>query len=98
ALAAGRAGDDGRPLVEAEQLVVRHPAERPGDAVAERAVAGDYERQTARCLDELEHALLRREPTGVEDVRRLVRLARRGGDVDAGRDHADVARAEAPGG
>ena len=49
----------------------------PGHAVAQRAVARDDERQAARRLDELEHALLRGEPPGVEHVRRLVRLGDR---------------------
>ena len=55
---------------------MRDEAERTRHAVAQRPVAGDDERQPARRLDELEDALLRREPAGEEDVRRLVRLAR----------------------
>src|SRR5581483_5656268 len=88
------ADDDGRTLDVAPHLKRRHEAERAGNAVPQGAVADDDERQAARRLDELEHALLLREATDVEDVRRLVGLGHHLRDVDAGRHDRDVAGAE----
>ena len=68
---------------EADRL--RH-AHRPG--------ADDHARQPLGRGEELLDPLLRREPADEEDVRRLLGLADRLGDLDPARDHAHLARAE----
>ena len=95
ALAPRRRGDDRGALVVRRRAPpgARSPT-RSGHPRAQRPVADDDERQAAARLDELEHALLLREPPDVEHVRRLVRRADRVGDGDAARDDPDVARAE----
>ena len=94
ALAPRRDADDRRALVVGAELGRRDEADRLGHAVAQRAVADDHARQALRRLEELEDALLLAQPAGEEDVRRLVRLADLGRDLDAVRDHAHLARAE----
>ncbi len=64
------------------------------DRCAQRPVPGDDQGQTARRLDELEHALLLREPAGVEDLGRVGLLTDLRREVDAARDDADRAGAE----
>jgi hypothetical protein len=94
ALAVRGARHDGGPLVQAEQPVVRDEAERLGNPVAQRTVAGHDQRHPVGRLYQVEHAFLRREPPGVEDVRRLVRLAHGLGHVDTAWDHAHCPGAE----
>ena len=79
---------------------------RARPAARSRRVCGKSERsgpsptttsgRPARRLRELAHALLLREPSDVERVRRLVGRADPVGDRDAARDHAHVASAERP--
>ena len=75
----------------------RHEADRLWEERPQRAVADDDERQPTGGLRQLADSLLLRQPTDVEDVRRLVRLADRLGDRDPARDHAHVPRAEPTG-
>jgi hypothetical protein len=88
--------DDCSPVVPGAELGGRHEADGVGEQRAERPVPDDDQRKPAPRLDELADALLLREPTDVEDVRRVVRLAEGLGDRDGARDHADLAGAETP--
>src|SRR5207237_9289219 len=61
---ARRADDDRGPPIPVEQLVVREEAEGAGDELTQTPGAGDDTRQAPGSLDQLEHALLLREPSG----------------------------------
>ncbi len=87
-----RAGDDRGPPVEPLELVVRDEPERARHLFAKRAVAGDDERVALGGCNQLADALLRREPPGEQDLRRLRLFADLVRKVDAARDRADVAR------
>jgi hypothetical protein len=90
--------DDGGARVEPVQLGMRQEPERVRDERAQRPVTGDDEVQPAGRLDQLANTLLRREPPGVEDFRRLDLAADLDGDLDAVRDHAHVLGAAASSG
>src|SRR5438552_17707786 len=67
-LAVRREDDEGRALVEAAELVVRHEAEGVGDSVTKRPVAGDDEVHALRRRHELLDPLLRGEPSDEEHL------------------------------
>jgi hypothetical protein len=97
-LAPRRARDDGGAHIQLLQAVVRDESPRLRDARTQRAVAGHDQPHAVRRGHELEHALLLGEAAGVQDLRGLGLLAHLGRQVDAARDHAQLARAEALGG
>jgi len=96
ALAVRRAGHDGSAPVQRDELIVGKHSERAWHAVPERAVPGDDQRQPSRRLQQLEDALLGREPAGEEDLGRIRRRRNLAGDLDAARDHLDVLGSELP--
>jgi hypothetical protein len=70
ALAVGGEDHDRGAAVQALELLVRDEAQRSGDEVSQRAVAGDDEVHAAGRLDELENPLLAREPSREEHLGR----------------------------
>ena len=91
-----RAGDDRGARIQLLQLVMRDKALRAGDLPPQRSVPGDDEVQVGSRLNELEHALLRRQTSCIQDLRRLGFRADLGREVDAARDDPHLARAERP--
>ena len=94
ALTARRACDHRSARVELLELVVRHEPTREGDAFAKRAVTRDDQVQPCRRVEQLEHALLRRETTRIEHLGRLGLGANALWQLHAARNHAHFTRAE----
>ncbi len=93
-LPAGWASDDGRPLVEGEQLPARNEAVGFRNAVSQRPVANENAWEPLGRFEELADSLLTREPAGVQNVRWLLRRADLLRHVNAARHEAHVSRAE----
>src|SRR5439155_6848200 len=90
ALATRGAGNDRSPREEALELVVLHEPTRHRHAVSQWTIARNYEPQPFLRLDQLEPALLRRESTRIQDLRRLGLIAYLRREIDAARNHAHV--------
>ena len=94
ALPPGRADDDSRALVVRAEIAWRDEADGIRNSIAERPVSDDHTWDSLGRLEELEDALLFREPPDEEDVGWFVRHADLSRQFDAARNHTNVSRSE----
>jgi hypothetical protein len=92
--APGRARDDGGSRVQRLELGGGKETSRLPDLAAERTISCHDELHCCGRGDELEHALLGRETTGVENLRRVGFFTDVGRQLNPARNHANLTSAE----